>query len=188
MKKILFLLFIPFITFSQQITYNKYIIDKIATISIPNNMETEAYYMKKIKENLFKIDYSSQKVVFLPKGDTEYARVIIWSIPMANISVESMGKEEMRLLEEMFKNLVKPIKIIHWTPIKKVKIGNDYALLLDYEREAVNRQKDSNVIVKEYLFFNEGNMIRLTTSYQKIRTTYWEPIYSKIINSFSLIK
>ena len=190
MKKILFLLFFPFTIFSQQITYNKYTIDKIATISIPNNMESEPYYTKKIKENFLRMDYSSQKVVFLPKGDTEYARIIVWKhrTSAKNVSVENMKNEEMNTIEEEFKSSIRTAKIVRWAPIKKVKIGTNYALLINYEREAVNRLTNYNVIVKEYLFFNEDNIIRLTTSYQKTRAIYWSPIYSKIINSFSLIK
>ena len=187
MKKFLFLLFFPLVTLGQGLTYNKHIIKGIATISIPDCMETESPHIKEIKEIIMNMDYSSQKIVFIPKGDTEYARVIIWKLPVPDLTAEGMGQEEMKMIEEEFKALVKPAKIVRWTPIRKVKRGNDIALLLDYEREAVLK-KDPNVLVKEYLFFHKGDMIRLTTSYQKPRRAYWKPIYDKIESSFSLIK
>jgi len=201
MKRSVFLIFLSLMAqlgFSQQM--ENHILKNIGYISIPANMElqssskTSTTGFEKALENRVvfqekgtntdaKNDYSSYARVILKTtvgtaGDFEKLTTNLSETPAELSKLNDQLKSE---IEESFTGT--GVKLISWYGAQIVSINGRTALNISYLRQ-LNDQP--HVAVSIYQFNNNDRIHKLTLSYTVKDAAKWEPLYSKVLSSFTI--
>lgn len=212
MKTITFILavLISNLCFTQTDGFVDFQLTNLGYISIPTQMEIQSGEYKKKSEafqkdlsSKFDFEISGNRVVFQQKGLNEfdkssfssYARVIIETDIGKYGDYEKLttnytfSHEELSELNSELKSQYQQsfngtgIKLVMWYGVSITKVNGRTALKVSYSRQL----KDSPyVLVNIYSFQNNDRIHRLILSYRLSEKTTWEPLYSKILNSFTI--
>jgi hypothetical protein len=196
---------------AQTVYFVNYKLSDIGYISIPEKMEIQSGKYKKLAQEYQKeigkkygIEISGNRIVFQQKGlnnfekggFSSYARVILETDIGNYGDYEKLNtnyaatQAEINELNQEIKSQVQQsfagtgLKIIKWYGMSIVKVNGKTALKISYLRKLKN---NPNVMVNLYSFQNNDRMHRLTLSYRQLDESSWKPLYSKILNSFTII-
>jgi len=198
------------ICFAQTVDFVKYKLSDIGYISIPQKMEIQSGNYKKLAQEFqkdfkkkFGFEISGNRIVFQQKGlnnieksgFSSYARVILETDIGKNGDYEKLNinysatQAEINELNQEIKNQLQQsfagtgLTIISWYGISIVKINGRTVLKVSYLRKL---NSNPNVLVNMYSFQNYDRLHRLILSYRQSDESIWKPLYSKILNSFTI--
>ena len=198
------------ISFSQTTDFEKYKLSNVGFISIPSKMELQSgiykkrseKYQKEISEK-FGFEVSGNRIVFQQKGLNDnvksgfstYSRVIL-ETEIGQIgdfekltNNYNLTQAELVQINDEIINQVKQsfngtgLRIINWYGVSVKKINGRTALKVSYLRQL---NDNPYVLVDMYSFQNNDRMHRLTLSYRQSDGNTWKPLFSKILNSFTI--
>ena len=211
MKKLLFVLAV-LISFSSiaQSTSETFLLKNIGYISIPSEMELQSGSYKKFVDNYkqtlakkFDWEVSDSRIVFQQSGLNEfdkssyssYARVILETFIERPGTFEKISTKlaatatELNQISAQFKSELSDaysdtgIRIIEWYGAQISNVNGRTALKFSFLRQL---RDQPYVYVTVYQFHNNDRMHQLTMSYRQHDASKWKPIYSKILNSFTI--
>ena len=76
------------------------------------------------------------------------------------------------------------LKLIIWYGVSIAKVNGRKVLKISYLRQL---KDNPYVVVNMYSFQNNDRVHRLTLSYRQSDEAIWKPLYSQILNSFTII-
>ena len=187
---------------TQTIDFENYKLLDLGYISIPVNMEVQSGNLKIFMDSIKKeYGISGNRVVFQPKGTNEveenslstYARVIIKTnlgnygdFEKLTTNYTATQAELNELNSELKKDMELSAlemggKLISWYGVSIEKINGKSALKYAYLRQL----KDNPCVVTTiYMFENNDRVHTLLFEYRQSDEVTWEPLFSKILNSF----
>lgn len=212
LKAVLLILLFSVVCYSQTLTevIQNYRLLNVGYISIPSNMEIQSGNYKKLLDSIqtgqskpFSYEVSSNKVIFQQRGLNDldkssfgsYARVIL------ETTINNIGDYEkittkytatQTELAELSKNLKLQVqqgfsgtqlKLISWYGVSIVTINGRTALKISYLRQLGD---NPYVVVNNYRFQNNDRLHSLTLSYRQSDESNWKPLFTNILNSFTI--
>jgi len=213
MRKITLIIFTVLLSnfsFAQTTNFENYKLSSIGYISIPSKMEIQSGNYKKLAEEYqkeagkkFGFEVSGNRIVFQQKGlnDFEksgfasYARVILetdigsygdyekltTNYTATQVEISELNKELKSQIQQSFAGT--GLKLISWYGVSITKINGRTAMKISYLRQL---NDNPYVVVNMYSFQNNDRMHRLTLSYRQSDGTTWKPLFSSILNSFTI--
>jgi len=192
------------------ISYRKYNINGVGTLTIPNSMELQSPEMQRISDSLEKhtsavlgIPLLIEKAIFQQAGLNSYvkssfetyARVIVGIIPgskgdygtredvknATEVELREAGMAMKASIEKGFIIGSTNMKMIAWYGIQRVELKSGTALRYSYLR-TVN--DNPPVLVNVYRLHYDDRIFSLTLSYRLQDELRWKSTMEGILNSF----
>lgn len=196
--------------FAQTTDFENYKLSNIGYISIPTKMEIQSGDYKKLAEVVqkemgkrFGYEISSNRIVFQQKGlnnseksgFASYARVILETdignygdyekltnnYTATQAELNELSSEMKKEMQSSFSGT--GLKLISWYGISITKVNGRTALKISYLRQL---NDNPYVVVNMYKFQNNDRLHTLTLSYRQSDETTWKPLFSQILNSFTI--
>jgi hypothetical protein len=196
--------------FAQATDIENFKLANVGYISIPSKMEIQAGTYKKFEEEFqkeagkkFGYEVSGNRIVFQQKGLNEfesrsfssYARVILetdignfgdyekltTNFTATQSEISELSKEIQREVNHSFEGT--GLKLISWFGLSIIKLNGRTGLKISYLRQL---NDNPYVIVNMYSFQNYDRLHRLTLSYRQSDQETWKPLFSTILNSFTI--
>lgn len=204
-------IFLSNICFAQASDFEKYKISSVGYICIPTKMEIQSGDYKKLSEiyknelgKKYGYEISGNRVVFQQKGLNDfdksgfssYARVILETDIGSYGDYEKLTNNytvtqaELNELNSELKSQIQQsfygtgLKLIIWYGVSIAKVNGRKVLKISYLRQL---KDNPYVVVNMYSFQNNDRVHRLTLSYRQSDEAIWKPLYSQILNSFTII-
>jgi hypothetical protein len=194
------------ISFSQSIEFDNYRILGVGSISIPNNLELQSGNYKKFSDGISeKLGYevSDNRIIFQQKGLNDLAKQGFASYVRVIIETEignfgdydklstkfTATPQEISEISKEFKSQAQQgfagtgLKLRTWYGTSVVTLNGRTALKVSYLRQ-LNDQP--YVLVNMYRFQNNDRLHTLTLSYRQSDEATWQPLLTKITNSFNI--
>ena len=212
MKSLIFILtlLLSNFSFAETTGFENYKLSNIGYISIPTKMEIQSGNYKKLAEEYqkeaskrFGFEVSGNRIVFQQKGLNNfeksgfslYARVILetdidnygdyekltTNYTATQAEINELNKELKSQIQQSFTGT--GLKLISWYGVSITKVNGRTAMKISYLRQL---NDNPYVVVNMYSFQNNDRMHRLTLSYRQSDETTWKPLFSTILNSFTI--